>query len=452
MPYIGTKPSTANFSDLNGAKLILDADADTSITADTDDQIDIEIAGANDFTFAANAFNVLSGSTLTIDSGATITNSGTANGFGSSNPTSANGQALGSASLEWSDLFLADGSVIYFGADQEIKVTHVADTGLTLKHTATADDKPISLTLQTGETDMAANDIIGAINFQAPDEGTGTDAVLVAASIKAYAEGDFSSSSNATTLGFYTGASEAAAIKMTLSSGGNLDVTGDVTGSTINADGDTAAGDNAAIGYTAAEGLILTGQGSTDDITIKNDADTTIVNVATGGTDVEISAGNIIMGTASKGIYLGVTSATAANLLDDYEMGSFTVTILDAGLDSDGQTYHNQTGYYTKIGSQVRVNGLVRLAGAGNLSGGVNLGGFPFTTINTAYRIGVVTCGYMTGGQLAATGQTITGVTAQNATHAPLYEWDSTEGTTGLDFGNFSANNYFWFSCVYTAA
>ena len=37
---------------------------------------------ADDFKFTANNFSVLSGSTLTIDSGATITNSGTANGFG----------------------------------------------------------------------------------------------------------------------------------------------------------------------------------------------------------------------------------------------------------------------------------------------------------------------------------------------------------------------------------
>ena len=51
--------------DLNGAELTLDADADTSITASTDDQIDIEIAGADDFTFTANAFNVLSGSHAT---------------------------------------------------------------------------------------------------------------------------------------------------------------------------------------------------------------------------------------------------------------------------------------------------------------------------------------------------------------------------------------------------
>jgi len=68
--------------DINGDELILDADGDTSITADTDDQIDFRIAGADDLRMTANAINVLSGTTLTIDSGATITNSGTANGFG----------------------------------------------------------------------------------------------------------------------------------------------------------------------------------------------------------------------------------------------------------------------------------------------------------------------------------------------------------------------------------
>ena len=71
-----------NKLDMNGNELILDADADTSITSDTDDQIDIHIAGADDFRFTANNMNILSGSTLTIDSGATITNSGTASGFG----------------------------------------------------------------------------------------------------------------------------------------------------------------------------------------------------------------------------------------------------------------------------------------------------------------------------------------------------------------------------------
>ena len=124
-------------------------------------------------------------------------------------------------------IMLSDASVIHFGANSEITLTHVHDVGLALKHTATADDKPIILTLQTGETDMAANDVMGAIRFQAPDEGTGTDAILVAAAIQAVSEGDFSSSNNATRLEFHTGASEAASSKMTLSSAGLLTITDD---------------------------------------------------------------------------------------------------------------------------------------------------------------------------------------------------------------------------------
>ena len=50
--------------DLKGTELILDADADTTITADTDDQIDIKIAGADDFQFTANTFTAQSGSTI----------------------------------------------------------------------------------------------------------------------------------------------------------------------------------------------------------------------------------------------------------------------------------------------------------------------------------------------------------------------------------------------------
>ena len=75
--------------------------------------------------------------------------------------------------------------------------------------------------------------------------------------------------------------------------GGNLTVTG-----TVEPAGDTSAGDNAAIGYTAAEGLILTGQGSTSDVVIKNDADTTVCFVPTGTDDLKFNdTARIIMGT-----------------------------------------------------------------------------------------------------------------------------------------------------------
>ena len=121
--------------DMNGSNLVLDADADTYLDTGTDDTIKVYVSGAHDLTIGANAINVLSGTTLTIDSGATITNSGTANGFSSADPSSADGDALGTASAEWSDLYLADSSVIYFGNDQDTTLTHTDGTGLTLNST-----------------------------------------------------------------------------------------------------------------------------------------------------------------------------------------------------------------------------------------------------------------------------------------------------------------------------
>jgi hypothetical protein len=66
----------------------------------------------------------------------------------------------------------------------------------------------------------------------------------------------------------------------------SVDVTGVATAATFEPDGDTASGDNAAIGYTSTEGLILTGQGSTGDITLKNDADAVVFYVPTGTDDI----------------------------------------------------------------------------------------------------------------------------------------------------------------------
>ena len=50
-------------------------------------------------------------------------------------PDASDGAAIGSASLEWSDIFLADGAVINLGDDQDVTLTHVADTGITLNST-----------------------------------------------------------------------------------------------------------------------------------------------------------------------------------------------------------------------------------------------------------------------------------------------------------------------------
>ncbi len=129
------------------------------------------------------------------------------------------------------------GAIGYFNT-----LSYTSTSGVTLKSTLTADDKPVIFTLATGETDIQANDVLGKIDFQAPDEATGTDAILVAAGIEAVSEGDFAADNNATKLSFKTAASETAAEKMSLSSTGLLTVSGriltnDTTEATSTTDG-----------------------------------------------------------------------------------------------------------------------------------------------------------------------------------------------------------------------
>ena len=51
-------------------------------------------------------------------------------------PDASDGAALGTTALEFSDLFLADGAVISLGDDDDVTLTHVADTGILLNGTS----------------------------------------------------------------------------------------------------------------------------------------------------------------------------------------------------------------------------------------------------------------------------------------------------------------------------
>jgi len=112
---LGGNIVTPGTLDVNGQELILDANANTSITADTDDTIDIKVAGADDFQITANTMSVLSGSTLNIDSGATIANSGTATGFGLTGVTTGSGNVT----ITSGNLIVASGNGIDFSAAED---------------------------------------------------------------------------------------------------------------------------------------------------------------------------------------------------------------------------------------------------------------------------------------------------------------------------------------------
>jgi len=114
---------------------------------------------------------------------------------------------------------------------------------------------------------------------------------------------------------------------------GALASNGDITSAgTLFAQGDTAAGDDAAIGFTAAEGLILTGQGSTNDVTIKNDADTAVIQIPTGGTATTFAGDVSVLGTTPT-LTIGDAGAEDAKIVFDGNAQDFHIGLDDSSDD-----------------------------------------------------------------------------------------------------------------------
>ncbi len=193
----------------------------STIGTNSEDLILNADGSGSDIKFKSNGSEVASISDGGVVTATSFAGSGASlTGITANVPSSADGQALGSASLEWSDLYLADGGRVLFGNDQDVELTHDADKGLIIKHTATADDKPVYLTLASGETELADDEVIGKIQFLTPDEASGGDSQLVSAAIQAVAEGSYTAAWNQGRLEFMTGSSEAATTKMTITSDG----------------------------------------------------------------------------------------------------------------------------------------------------------------------------------------------------------------------------------------
>ena len=179
----------------------------------------------------------------------------------------------------------------------------------------------------------------------------------------------------------------------------NVDIVGDVTASTVNADGDTAAGDNAAMGYTAAEGLILTGQGSTNDVTIKNDADADVLTIATGGTNVDVvgdltAACFIPDGDTSSGDAAAIGYTSAEGLILTGQGSSTDVTIKN---DADTTVMSIATGTVQAtfagevVAASLDISGNIDVDGTTNLDA-VDIDGA--VQIDNTVTVGVDDTGY----------------------------------------------------------
>jgi hypothetical protein len=183
----------------------------------------------------------------------------------------------------------------------------------------------------------------------------------------------------------------------------SLDVTGVATAATFEPDGDTAAGDNAAIGYTAAEGLILTGQGSTSDITLKNDADGTVFTVPTGtddvlfpdsakamwgaGSDLQVfhdGSNSYVQDTGTGSLFVEGSSVTIRNSGGTEAMASFTP-------DGAVSLYHNNAIKLATAATGVTMTGEVTATGfTGTLDGVLGGGTAAAASVTTLGATGVI--------------------------------------------------------------
>ena len=90
--------------------------------------------------------------------------------------------------------------------------------------------------------------------------------------------------------------------------------------------------------------------------------------------------GNFIPSNSAYGIVLGNTTSTDANLLDDYEEGTFTPTFGGSG-GNPTVSYAVQLGTYIKVGKMVQLT--VSVIASGTPSGGSGdliISGVPFTS------------------------------------------------------------------------
>ena len=237
-------------------------------------------------------------------------------------------------------VFNVTGAVTSASTYSKVAVTHVLTVG------TISDGDSIGVTFVAAGAD-GTGDVVGpssATDNAVARYNTTTGKLLQNSGVTIDDSGNLA----ATSLNGILGSGTPAAATVT-----TIDASGVATATTFEPDGDTSAGDNAAMGYTSVLGAILTGQGSTNDVTLVNDADATVLSIPTGTTNVaitgDITANNFAgrnliingdMAIAQRGTSI-VTPTNTVYLLDRYKYFiSGTTAAVTVTQDSDMPAGH----------------------------------------------------------------------------------------------------------------
>jgi hypothetical protein len=151
--------------------------------------------------------------------------------------------------------------------------------------------------------------------------------------------------------------------------------------------------------------------------------------------DVQMSTGNLVVGTSGKGIDFSATPGTGTSeLLADYEEGTWTPS-WSSGVTS----YTGRSGTYTKVGRQVTVWGLIQVNVASGAGGNLTITGLPFNaafaggggltycfpfflTLNTDYVVMVPNSSYLDVFTVSASSiGNLAGTQIQNGTYIQFW-------------------------------
>ena len=223
------------------------------------------------------------------------------------------------------------------------------------------------LTLQTSSTSVTDGNILGALQFQAPNESSGTDAITVAGAITAVAGADFTASNNSTDLVIKLGTSEAATEVLRFEHEGNISFSKDDrfiffgensevtlrhvhnTGLLLNSTNQLQFGDSGTYIHQSADGVL----DLVSDTEIEINATTIDVN---GNLDVSgtiVGAGAL---TCATSITVGSAALTEAELekLDGITNGTVSASkavVVDSNKDITGFRNISNTGTITTGGA-----------------------------------------------------------------------------------------------------
>lgn len=128
------------------------------------------------------------------------------------------------------------------------------------------------------------------------------------------------------------------------------------------------------------------------------------------GDNVEVSRGNLVIGTSGKGIDFSADGSAAgmtSELLDDYEEGTWTPSLTVGG---GSVTYTTQTGSYIKVGNLVTVQIEIVLDTVSTPSSFVSIGNPPFAM-----------AGGFGSGAIAVDGMESTSVDSWECITRPIY-------------------------------